>query len=279
MKDKKNLLTLIIGITIGICIMGIVVCFTVDKLNLADKIYTAKVNEGTKEIKDNVDEAKNLEDAVEKSTTNQEVKTTKKETVASKKEESNVVTKKQEEKKETTIKKEISQSSEVQTQKSKEEVSNEVIVFAEEIETEILTEENINNALKKAKQDFIKLIDFIFYGTEIDGYTFNDLTEQTKLQLMTIAMRIDARLEEYKPGYKEDIKLKIDDIETKLTIKYLEVSDKICTKMGSIACNQAKQDLQVLKEDINLTIDWLKVLANNSLSSLDSWYQIFKNSN
>lgn len=278
MKDKKNLITLIIGIIIGISIMGIVVCFTVDKLNLANKVYTSKVNESNDNVKGSITETKKQEENVE-ATSDKKEEPVKKETksVVSKKDNTKKVIK-QEEKKEIVASNDSHEVKE-ETKKTVEVVSEEITQFAEKLENEILTEENINNALKKAKQDFIKLIDFIFYGTQIDGYTFNDLTEQTKLQLMTIAMRIDARLEEYKPGYKEDIKLKIDDIETKLTIKYLEASDKICTKMGSVACNQAKQDLQVLKGDINLTIDWLKVIASNSLSSLDSWYQIFKNSN
>lgn len=278
MKDKKNLITLIIGIIIGISIMGIVVCFTVDKLNLADKVYTVKVNESNDDSKKEVETVKETEKS--NTTKKEETKVTaKKETrkVEVKKEESKAV-EKQKEKIEIKSN-ENSQEIVVDEEQSVEVVGDQIVDFAEKLENEILTEENINKALQKAKQDFIKLTDFIFYGTEINGYTFNDLTEQTKLQLMSIAMRIDARLEEYKPGYKEEIKLKIEDIETKLTIKYLEVSDKICTKMGSVACNQAKQDLQVLKEDINLTIDWLKVLASNSLSSLDSWYQIFKNSN
>lgn len=275
MKDKKNLITLIIGIIIGISIMGIVVCFTVDKLNLADKVYTAKVNESNDNVKGSITETKKQEENFE-ATSDKKEEPVKKETksVVSKKDNTKKLIK-QEEKKETVASND-SQEVKEETKKTVEVVSEEITQFAEKLENEILTEENINRALQKAKQNFIKLTDFIFYGTEINGYTFNDLTEQTKLQLMNIAMRIDARLEEYKPGYKEDIKLKIEDIETKLTIKYLEVSDKICTKMGSVACNQAKQDLQVLKEDINLTIDWLKVIANNSLSSLDSWYQIFK---
>lgn len=278
MKDKKNLITLIIGIIIGISIMGIVVCFTVDKLNLANKVYTSKFNESNDNVKGSITETKKQEENVE-TTSDKKEEPVKKETksVVSKKDNTKKVIK-QEEKKEIVASNDSHEVKE-ETKKTVEVVSEEITQFAEKLENEILTEENINKALQKAKQDFIKLTDFIFYGTEINGYTFNDLTEQTKLQLMSIAMRIDARLEEYKPGYKEEIKLKINDIENKLTIKYLEVSDKICTKMGSVACNQAKQDLQVLKGDINLTIDWLKVIASNSLSSLDSWYQIFKNSN
>lgn len=277
MKNNKSLITLLIGITIGISIMGIVVCFTVDKLNLVDKVYTAKVNEPKEEIEQTTIESKEIEE--EKISEPKEEKTKKEEKATTSKSNKSQAVKKQEEKKETNVLNESLVITEPIVEKSREEVEFDIVNYAQEVETEIINEENINNALKKAKQDFITIIDFIFYGTEIDGYTFNDLTEQTKLQLMSIAMRIDAKLEEYKPGYKEAIKLKINDIENKLTIKYLEVSDKICTKMGSVACNQAKQDLLVLKEDINLTIDWLKVLASNSLSSLDSWYQIFKNSN
>ena len=65
----------------------------------------------------------------------------------------------------------------------------------------------------------------------------------------------------------------------KATTKYLEISDKICTEMGTVACNQAKQDLQVLKEDFGLTLDLAKVVTKHGLSSLKSWYEIFRESN
>ena len=50
MKNKRNLLFLLGGIILGVTIMGIVICFTIGKINLVDKVYTAKVN-STKEEK------------------------------------------------------------------------------------------------------------------------------------------------------------------------------------------------------------------------------------
>lgn len=264
MKDKKVLLTLIIGVIIGICAMGITVYATISKINLVDEVYTAKVNTENKK-EDEFKEEKPVEITESNET---EVIVEKNEQVKSKRVETKKVeTKKIEEEQEVVEEIDVIETS-----------SDDIIFYAEDVEKRILAEENVKSALGIAKSHFIKITDFIFYGTEINGYTFDDLTEEAKLHLMNIAIRIDARLEEKNPNYKEQINLNIRDINNKLTIKYLEVSDKICTKLGSAACNQAREDFRVLKEDVGLTIDLLKVILTDSLDSLKSWYELFRES-
>ena len=91
-------------------------------------------------------------------------------------------------------------------------------------------------------------------------------------------MEIDAAIEEVRPGYKEEIKLGVSNLIERATTKYLEVSNRICTEMGEIACNQAKKDLEVMKESFGITLDVAKVLTQKGLESLKSWYEIFRES-
>ena len=67
--------------------------------------------------------------------------------------------------------------------------------------------ENIDNSNDKnaIKEGFVKIVDFIFYGTEINGYTFKSLTNEAKLKIMSIALSLDKKVEEIFPGYKETI--------------------------------------------------------------------------
>ena len=285
MKNKRNLLFMLSGILLGITIMGIVICFTIGKLNLVDKVYTAKVNT-TKEEAEAKEELENRE-VIEESTKEipvyfmkEEVEVIKevvKEQVVIVKEEQEQIKKEYEEKANSKTETSIDIKTE-DSNKTKEEISKEVVSFVEKIETEILTEENVNKVLQAAKTSFITITDFIFYGAEINGYTFDELTEEAKAKVIAIAIEIDAAIEEVRPGYKDEIKLGVSNLIDKATIKYLEVSEKICTEMGEVACNQAKKDLEVMKESFGITLDVAKVLTQKGLESLKNWYEIFRES-
>ena len=43
MKDKKNCIMILTGTILGIVLMGVVVCFTISRVKLVDKTYSAKV--------------------------------------------------------------------------------------------------------------------------------------------------------------------------------------------------------------------------------------------
>ena len=273
--------------------MGFVICFTIGKIKLVDKVYTANVNAAPKEEKVNEQNTENEKNIVETSQESKEeseheipvyVMQEEVEVIKEVIKEQIIVVKEQQEKiKEeynTKVENKIESSTnkEETIDKTKEQISEEVVNFIEKIETEILTEENVNKVLQAAKTSFVTITDFIFYGTEINGYTFDELTEEAKAQVIAIAMEIDAAIEEVRPGYKEEIKLGINDFIEVATTKYLEVSDKICTEMGEVACNQAKKDLETLKESAKITFDVAKVLTQKGIESLKNWYEIFRDS-
>lgn len=278
MKNKESYFGLIVGIVLGVSIMGIVICFTIGKISLANKTYSADVKSNSNnditveksnntvpvyEFKQKNDENVNNNSYQTGATENFEVEKSVSEATTN----NNAVT-------------DNNQSSNSNISKStKEEASNKIVTYAEKVENDIFTEEDVNKVLKIAKEEFIKITDFVFYGTEINGYTFQQLTDSAKLHITNIVIEIDAMLEEVRPGYKNEIKLGVNNVIEKATIKYLEISNKVCTELGPEACSQAKKDFQVMRESLGLTLDLAKDLTKQGLQSLKEWYEIFRKSN
>lgn len=277
MKDKKTILLLLVGILLGVTIMGGVVCFAVSKVKLVDKTYAAKVNnsneEATKSTKEvpvyeyyesKVEESKK-ENQTPKANTNTSTKsnTTKKQT--------NTTTK--------PVKTETIKNTVTKTPVKVDNASATVVRYIENDEKNVFTDANIEEFNAKVKAEIIKITDFVFNGTEINGHTFDELTEQAKLYIMDLLVKIDAKIEEVHPGYKDEIKIKVKDYTDRITDKYYEITEKICTEMGTTACNQAKKDVETMKENFNLTLDLAKVIGKSTIESLKEWYEIFKSTN
>lgn len=100
-----------------------------------------------------------------------------------------------------------------------------------------------NDVKDKAKEYFITIVDFIFYDGKIKGHTFNDLSSTAKLKIISIALKIDNKIEEYIPGYKETISSNgskiYNNVKEKLVTLYLDISTEIC-KNHENGCNTAK---------------------------------------
>ena len=70
---------------------------------------------------------------------------------------------------------------------------------------DVLNSENVENAKETAKGTFITIVDFIFYDSEINGVTFDELTDSGKQKILEIANKIDTKIENKFPNYKETI--------------------------------------------------------------------------
>ena len=274
MKDKKTILLLLVGILLGVTIMGGVVCFAVSKVKLVDKTYAAKVNnsneEATKSTKEvpvyeyyesKVEESKK-ENQTPKANTNTSTKSNPTKTQTNKTTKST---------KTETIKNTVTNAT-----VKVDNASEKVVKYIENDDKNVFTDANIENFNSKVKAEIIKITDFVFNGTEINGHTFDELTEQAKLYVMDMLVKIDAKIEEVHPGYKDEIKIKVKDYTGKITDRYYEITEKICTEMGTTACNQAKKDVETMKENFNLTLDLAKVIGKSTIESIKEWYEIFK---
>lgn len=274
MKDKKTILLLLVGILLGVTIMGGVVCFAVSKVKLVDKTYAAKVNNSNEEATKSTKEVpvyEYYESKVEES--KKENQTPKANTNTSTK--SNT-TKTQTNKTTKSTKTETIKNKVTNTTIKVDNASEKVVKYIENDDKSVFTDANIEDFNSKVKAEIIKITDFVFNGTEINGHTFDELTEQAKLYVMDMLVKIDAKIEEVHPGYKDEIKIKVKDYTGKITDRYYEITEKICTEMGTTACNQAKKDVETMKENFNLTLDLAKVIGKSTIESIKEWYEIFK---
>lgn len=171
-----------------------------------------------------------------------------------------------------------------ETQKLINENDNEEIVtYFEDLEQQVddcLNESNFDKLKEKAKNIAITGIDFIFYGKEIKGVTFEELTEETKNKIMYIVASVDSKIESKIPGYKETIKDKFgqgyDYVSEKLQEGLNYVDGKLEEKYGDDYMN-AKDKATDIKDDVkeNASNIYDKVTEEieSGWSKIKEWYE------
>lgn len=146
-------------------------------------------------------------------------------------------------------------------------------------------ESSSSNFSDKAKATFITIVDFLFYDGTIKGITFNELTDDGKQKVLEIANKIDVKLEEVSPGYK-------DKISSSTSSAYNKASEVI--KNGASSLNNfakeklgdenynsiidAKNELvKYSKNALNLVGSAGSKIFSSTKDKLNDWYQNFKN--
>lgn len=141
------------------------------------------------------------------------------------------------------------------------------------------------NFKDKASSTFISIVDFLFYDGTIKGVTFDELTEKGKEKVLEISSKIDVKLEEKCPGYKE----KISNSTSKAYQKASEIIKKGAKNINDFAKNalgdenyqaiiDAKDELaKYSKEALNFVTGAGSKVFNETKDKLNEWYQNFKN--
>lgn len=127
----------------------------------------------------------------------------------------------------------------------------------------------------KAKNLFITVVDFLFYDQPIGGYTFSQLTNKAKIEILKIALSIDHKIDEYFPNYKNTIKQGYENIKAKAVKLYLDTTALLCEKVGDDTCRQAKEDFANMKKSFGFTFDLIKEAGGNLVDAIKTWYEIF----
>lgn len=165
----------------------------------------------------------------------------------------------------------ITQDNSVQDSYSEEDVVN----YFENMEYEV---ENSTSFKDKFKEYFITIVDFIFYDREIKGYTFDELTGTAKAKIIAVALKIDSKIEEYVPNYKESISNKTGKIYTnvkeKLVTSYMDISSAIC-KDNKEGCTKVKEIFSDVKDYCKIGWDFIKGLFKSGVIKLKDWYEIY----
>lgn len=138
--------------------------------------------------------------------------------------------------------------------------------------------DNNDSSIKdKLKDNFITIVDFIFYDKEIKGYKFSELTNSAKLKVIDTALKIDSQIDKYFPNYKETISDKYKQIKDKLVILYLDTTVNICSN-NKDECDKAKELFSKVKDNIGVGITYIKEVAINGKNKLKDYYEIFRDS-
>lgn len=149
----------------------------------------------------------------------------------------------------------------------------------------INTESSSSNFSDKAKATFISIVDFLFYDGTIKGVTFNELTDDGKQKVLEIANKIDVKLEEVSPGYKDKISSTTSNAYNKASeiIKSgaSSLNNFAKEKLGDENYNSiidAKDELvKYSKNALNLVGSAGSKLFSSTKDKLNDWYQNFKN--
>lgn len=167
-----------------------------------------------------------------------------------------------------------------------EYIINEFREKKEEIKN-LIDKDDIETAKVKAREYFIKSVDFIFYGSEINGITFNDLKEEEKQTLFNELCEMDELIESISPDYKENLSDKYEVVKDFTKEKYYYSLDKIKEYIGEERYDKigelkesAKEKVSDFKEEHQDEIDEFKDNAKEKGEEyklkLKQWYENYK---
>ncbi len=170
----------------------------------------------------------------------------------------------------------------------------EVVEYIEDVTNEVETlteEESLSEKTKQSlKKAFITLTDFIFYDGTIKGKTFKELSYEAQTKILELYEKLDTKIENVFPNYKEDIKdtstktyskAKEKAKELKETIKkiYIErVGEDTYQKEMDIIKNTKDKVVEKTTPVISDVKDKAKDTYTKAKDKLDKWYKNFKES-
>lgn len=135
---------------------------------------------------------------------------------------------------------------------------------------ELIESEQVEQAKEKGKEYFITGIDFIFYDKEMNGVTFDDLTEEGKKVTLENLETIDGWIMEIAPDYKDKIGEKYQVVKDFVSTTYYDVLESIKESLGEENYSAIQEKKNEIKDSITSTKD-------KALEKVSEWYQDFKN--
>jgi len=151
----------------------------------------------------------------------------------------------------------------------------DVVAYFEEIESEVDTSTSFKD---KFKEYFITIVDFIFYEGEIKGVSFNELSSVAKTKIISIALKVDNKIEDYIPNYKENISSTsgriYNNVKEKLVSLFVEISSDVCSKNEN-ECAKVKEIFNDIKDVCKIGWEYIKKLTKKGFTSLKDWYELY----
>lgn len=148
----------------------------------------------------------------------------------------------------------------------------------------LLKSGNDESISSKAKGIFITLVDFCFYDGKINGITFNELTESGKAKVLKIASKIDEKIENKFPGYKEKITSKATDALKKASVLIKKgaqnvnefAQDKLGDKNYQALIDEKDELVLYTKNAWSLVKNFGTSIYQKTTSKLKEWYEKFR---
>ena len=135
---------------------------------------------------------------------------------------------------------------------------------------ELIESEQVEQAKEKGKEYFITGVDFIFYDKEMNGVTFDDLTEEGKKVTLENLEIIDGWIMEIAPDYKDKIGEKYQVVKDFGSTTYYDVLESIKESLDEENYSAIQEKKNEIKDSITSTKD-------KALEKVSEWYQNFKN--
>lgn len=164
-------------------------------------------------------------------------------------------------------------SSNLEQEKQEETLDTEEFDYFDQAKKEIkelIESEQVEQAKEKGKEYFITGVDFIFYDKEINGVTFDDLTEEGKKVTLENLETIDGWIMEIAPDYKDKISEKYQVVKDFVSTTYYDVLESIKESLGEENYSAIQEKKNEIKDSITSTKD-------KALEKVSEWYQDFKN--
>lgn len=151
-----------------------------------------------------------------------------------------------------------------------EEIFNTISPYIDTMEEVITDPDKRQEALNDAKESAIMLIDFIFYGEEINGVTFDELKDEEKQKIYAQLQKLDSVIIQYDPDYKEKWGERYSAVKDFTTTKINDAKEAIINKIGEEKYNE------IIEKKDNF-VDGAKETGGYILQFIDDKYQNWKN--
>lgn len=145
-------------------------------------------------------------------------------------------------------------------EEKKEEIFFDYLTALKEESIEYLISKEMEEHKEKIIDNFIIIVDFIYFDGEIKGIKFDELKDSTKEELYQLLSFLDENIENKIPNYKDNLGEKYNKVKNKFEEKIDEVNKKV-------------EEDETLSEIKNKTIEGLTEFKNIT----NAEYEIAKN--
>ena len=129
---------------------------------------------------------------------------------------------------------------------------------------EEITEDNDETNIDKGYKE---IVDFIFNDKKINGISFKELEEDVKIKILSIGVKIDSKIDELFPNYKDNINEKYKNIKDKLSLMLFNITSDICNENKNM-CDKTKEIYNDVKEEIVVDFNKLKEISDDEFNKV-----------